>query len=576
MKNIKLGIRITGAFCLGAFMMLLVGLFGYRGINGMIRTSMDVKYSDDLVQELLLREIDHLKWRAKLGEFQRNADIKVVDVQKDDHKCALGKWLYGEGRKKTEAKIPELALLLKKIEEPHHRIHAGAVQIDKHLAGGDRKGAAAYLDSNVGVALKEVQDGFAGIRKILDDYMALVDNEIHNAASGSKFTMSTVIIVGVILAIILGILISMSIARPVKTMSLVADGISRGEIDHKIEYSARDEVGALAESFRKTIGYVQEIAKIMNHMSQRDLSQNPVPRSERDVLNNSIKEMVGNLRSTMRSIKEGATQVSAATGQVSSASQELARGATEQASSLEEISSSMTQIGAQTKTNAENAGKANNLSASARGAAEKGREQMETTVKAMTEINSSSQQIAKIIKVIDDIAFQTNLLALNAAVEAARAGKHGKGFAVVADEVRNLASRSAKAARETAELIESSVKGVEHGLDIAAKSSQSFNEILQEIVKMSDLIAEIAVASNEQANAITQITAAISQIDQVTQKNTATAEETASSSEQLAQQAEELQQSVSQFNLGDEAGKPQLDGVTDERMYGTDRTAAHS
>jgi methyl-accepting chemotaxis protein len=236
--------------------------------------------------------------------------------------------------------------------------------------------------------------------------------------------------------------------------------------------------------------------------------------------------------------------------EISDASQALSQGATQQASSLEEIGASITEIGSQAKSNADNAGQANHLVASARESAEKGDQQMKSMVSAIQQITTSSQQIAKVIKVIDDIAFQTNLLALNAAVEAARAGKHGKGFAVVAEEVRNLAGRSAKAARETAEMIESSTKNVEAGLAAAQATSESFDRIVGDVVKTADLIGEIAAASNEQAQGISQLSAGLTQIDQVTQRNTASAEQTAAASGQLSSSAARVRDLLGRFRTG--------------------------
>ncbi len=264
---------------------------------------------------------------------------------------------------------------------------------------------------------------------------------------------------------------------------------------------------------------------------------------------NNINQMMEQLEGALSQVAEAVAQVNNGAQQISSASQSLSQGATEQAASLEEISSSITEIAAQTKTNAGNAGQANQLAQTARGQAEEGSRQMGGMVTAMGEINASSQQIAKIIKVIDDIAFQTNLLALNAAVEAARAGRHGKGFAVVADEVRNLAGRSAKAAKETADLIEGSGRKVENGLNVANSTAVSFKGIVDSIGKVTSLVGEIAAASNEQAQGVAQINQGLGQVDQVTQQNTANAEQTASAAEELSSQAEELRGMVGQFKL---------------------------
>ncbi len=209
----------------------------------------------------------------------------------------------------------------------------------------------------------------------------------------------------------------------------------------------------------------------------------------------------------------------------------------------------MNEVGAQVKKNAENAQIASSLTHQAKSTAESGNAQMKKMVETMMGINISSEKISKIIKVIDEIAFQTNLLALNAAVEAARAGKHGKGFAVVAEEVRNLAARSAQAAKETTEMIDDSAKKVSEGMIITQETATFLEGIVDGASKVRDLINEISAASNEQAQSVSQIVLALSQIDQVTQKNTASAEESASASEELTSQAQELKNQISKFKL---------------------------
>ncbi len=243
-------------------------------------------------------------------------------------------------------------------------------------------------------------------------------------------------------------------------------------------------------------------------------------------------------------IGAGADQTAAAAGQVASASQSLAEGSTQQAASLEETSASLEEISSMTKRNGESAGQAKTLSNQTRQAAEMGAASMTEMKDAMNAIKSSSANIAKIVKTIDEIAFQTNILALNAAVEAARAGEAGAGFAVVADEVRSLAQRSAQSAKETAEKIEESVTRSEHGVRISAKVAESFEEIVTKARQVDEIVAEIATASNEQTQGIGQVTTAVSQMDKVTQSNAAGAEESASAAEELSSQAEMMREAV--------------------------------
>jgi methyl-accepting chemotaxis protein len=248
------------------------------------------------------------------------------------------------------------------------------------------------------------------------------------------------------------------------------------------------------------------------------------------------------IRNAVDEMSEAANQVAAASGQVSAASQSLAEGSSEQASALEETSSSLEEMSSMTKQNAANATHADGLMKQANQVIQKANEGMKGLTRSMAEITSASEETSKIIKTIDEIAFQTNLLALNAAVEAARAGEAGAGFAVVAEEVRNLAIRAADAAKNTAGLIEGTVKKIKDGSALVVNTNDAFGEVLASTSKVGELVGEISVASQEQSQGIDQINKAVAEMDKVTQSTAATAEESAAASEEMNAQAEQMKQ----------------------------------
>jgi methyl-accepting chemotaxis protein len=259
------------------------------------------------------------------------------------------------------------------------------------------------------------------------------------------------------------------------------------------------------------------------------------------------RSITGPINTVIAVLSEGSEEVDSASGQLTQSSNTLAEGATENAASLEETSAALEELNSMTNRNADNAAQANSLMAQAINSVEQANKSMENVIRAMAEISISGNEIGKIIKTIDEIAFQTNLLALNAAVEAARAGEAGAGFAVVADEVRNLAIRSADAAKNTSDLIASTIGNINLCSDMVNATAENFKTVETNAGKVAELISEVAEASKEQSQGIGQITTAMTQMDKVTQSNAASAEESASAAGQLALQAGNLLTAVDEI-----------------------------
>ncbi len=362
-----------------------------------------------------------------------------------------------------------------------------------------------------------------------------------------------------------------ALINPLNVAAQYIDRISEGDIPDPITDDYDGDFNEIKNSINMCIGAVNRLIQDANMMADAvadkklDVRADPSRhRGDFERIVQGINETVEAMDQALGPVAGAILQIAAATDQISQGAQTLAEGSAEQASSLQEVSASLEQMSAMTQQNAANAQEADSLSDVAANTAKKGNEAMERMSQAINDIQQSSEETSKIVKTIDEIAFQTNLLALNAAVEAARAGDAGKGFAVVAEEVRNLAQRSAEAAKNTANMIEEAVKNAESGVAISEEVDEALTEIGEGSRRVSELIAEIAAASNEQAGGIEQVNTAPEQMDEVTQQNAANAEESASAAEEISAQTDELRNMVEAFTLSAD--------VSAETPSGTDLT----
>jgi methyl-accepting chemotaxis protein len=392
-----------------------------------------------------------------------------------------------------------------------------------------------------------------GTGEYIDNIDAAVADKITAVENQIKSMLTKIVVITLLLffvALFIIWFVAGTLTKPLDKTVHMLEELQKGHIDKRLDLARGDEIGQMAKAMDQFKDNLQNIlVTSLEKLANGDLTSKVKAHDEQDVIGNALVKTLNDLNILISRARLAAEKIAVGSGQISDTSQALSQGASEQAASLEEISSTMDEMAHQTKRNAENSSLANQVASDARETAETGNQQMQKMVTAMSDINEAGQNISKIIKVIDEIAFQTNLLALNAAVEAARAGRHGKGFAVVAEEVRNLAGRSAQAAKETAELIESAVEKTVNGTEIANLTANSLNEIVGAVNKVTDLVEEIAAASNDQAQGITQVNQGLNQIGNVTQQTTASAEQCAAAAGELSGQTEYLKGLMETFKV---------------------------
>ena len=446
-----------------------------------------------------------LTWMGNLSEdkvkkIRKDETAKIDEVIKQATRFAALPQLTDEERKLAGAVLPKLADYRRNVDS--------AIDIST---------------VEVAMGMMAMQAADAHFQALLKEFTALVQLEKKLAqgsyeASAAAANNAIAKVLGILLLAIassVGIALIMSkvIVRPLRSAIATANRIAGGDLSQDVEVTGTDETGQLLKA---------------------------------------LSEMTQKLRTLVGEVASGANMVSSTSAQIAQGNLDLSQRTEEQASTLEETASSMEELTSTVTQNAQNAKQASQLAIGASDVARKGGQVVDQVVSTMTGISESSKKIADIISVIDGIAFQTNILALNAAVEAARAGEQGRGFAVVASEVRGLAQRSAVAAKEIKTLIGESVNKVDAGTKLVDAAGQTMQEIVASVKKVSDLIAEIAAASQEQSSGIEQVNTAVTQMDQVVQQNASLVEEATAATESMKQQAAVLLHMVSRFKLGAE------------------------
>jgi methyl-accepting chemotaxis protein len=539
LQNLTIGRRLGASFGLLLVLMLALAGAGYWGAKTAANASAGM--SNEEVPEL------SLSLRIESGVLTLRRHEKDMFLNISDQNLVeelVGKWnaAYAEVNARVDslAEFASDADEIAQINTMHDDLKMYSDGMTAVVVGIRNRTIRTPARANT--ALGPSKDAIRDLEEKAEESAKLQSTHVQRgAAEVASSTQSAILMMLVVMAVALGVglllsvIASRSITRPLAVALEAANRVAEGDVATEITRGGKDETGQLLEAMRHMVASIREMADAAGRIAEGDLTVRIRSRSDRDVLANALGNMVAKLSQVIGEVRSGAAALTGASSQVSATSQSLSQGTSEQAASVEETTSSLEQMSASITKNAENSRSMEQMALQGSNDASESGKSVGDTVTAM-------KDIAEKISIIEEIAYQTNLLALNAAIEAARAGEHGKGFAVVATEVRKLAERSQSAAKEIGGLAGSSVR-------VAERSGKLLADLVPAIKKTADLVQEVAAASTEQAAGVSQINRALLSVDQVTQRNASASEELASTAEEMSAQAESLQQLVSFFRV---------------------------